>query len=135
MGGRVRALDLDLELAVADDVEAVPDIAGTDDELTCRDRDGNEVGGNTFLCDNRERRDGYSPEHERQSEGHGESSPAERHRSDRSDQPADPDGCGEVTDLGTAPVEQAEDGHHDQDVQAAADESLRGGEPDQKPRL
>ena len=75
--------------------------------------------------------DRETPEHQSEAEDHGQSSPSKRDRPDSSDQSAYADRGRQVTDVGCVPVEHAEDGHHDQDIQAAADEGLRNGEPDQ----
>ena len=50
------------------------------------------------------------------------------------DQAADAHGGRQVAHLGCAFAKDLEDGDHDQDVQAAADEGLRDGEPDEEAR-
>src|SRR6476660_2958753 len=46
---------LDRQLAVADDVEAVAGLAGADDDLSRRDVDLEQMGGDSLLGDERER--------------------------------------------------------------------------------
>ena len=56
--------------------------------------------------------------------------PFQRHRAERSDQPADADRRRQVADLPVAAVEDLEHGHDDQHVHATANEGLRDDQAD-----
>ena len=87
------------------------------DDREQQDRDG-EVAGR------RHERDREPPEDERQAEGRREPAADERRRHERTDETAHAERGRQVAHGALARVEHLEDGDHDQDVQAAADEAL-----------
>jgi hypothetical protein len=76
--------------------------------------------------------DRHPPGDEGEPEEGRESSAFERHRAQRSDQPANADRRGQVAHFCCAAVQDPENGDDDQNVQAAADERLRNGQPDEQ---
>ena len=85
----------------------------------------------------RQRRDQHdrdAPEDEPPRKGRRKPLAAKRHGAERADQASGPDRGGEVSDDGRTPVEHLVGGHDEQDVQAPADERLRGDQAHEEPR-
>jgi hypothetical protein len=79
--------------------------------------------------------DREAPERERDAHRRGQASSLERDRREGADQAAGSECGSEVADRPGRGVEQAEDGNHDEDVQAAADEALSPHQRSDQPHL